>query len=230
MFHPPRNDKFSWEYLIKIVIIGDSKSGKTSLVNRYCDDHFSSSFITTIGIDFKIKTIEVNGIKVKVQLWDTAGQERFRTLTKTYWRGANGVILVFDCSNRESFEHLESWFEELNLNTYNNSGNGNVRIICSSKIDLPEKTIGVEELANFAKKYNCKFYETSSKLNVGIDNMFEELITNIVTNLEQMKKEYYEKMKKDYIILHQEDKSVNHTSDTHEKKESEKNFKQKCCK
>ena len=96
-----------YDHLFKLVIIGDSGVGKSSLLVRFADDTFSENCISTIGVDFKIKTIDINGERVKLQLWDTAGQERFRTITATYYRGTHGVIVVYDVTSGESFANVK---------------------------------------------------------------------------------------------------------------------------
>eukprot|EP01036_Dinobryon_divergens_P027525 gene27525-36319_t len=98
-----------YDYLIKLLLIGDSGVGKSCLLLRYSDDSFTSSFITTIGIDFKIKSILCGESKVKLQIWDTAGQERFRTITTAYYRGAMGILMVYDVSDEESFTNVRNW-------------------------------------------------------------------------------------------------------------------------
>jgi len=98
---------------IKLLMIGDSGVGKTCLLLRYANDSFSPTFITTIGIDFKIKTIELGGKVVKLQIWDTAGQERFRTITTSYFRGAQGILLVYDVTDRGSFENIKNWVGQI---------------------------------------------------------------------------------------------------------------------
>uniref|UniRef100_UPI0037E90CFF ras-related protein Rab-35b isoform X2 n=1 Tax=Semicossyphus pulcher TaxID=241346 RepID=UPI0037E90CFF len=105
-----------YDYLFKLLIIGDSGVGKSSLLLRFADNTFSGSYITTIGVDFKIRTVEINGEKVKLQIWDTAGQERFRTITSTYYRGTHGVIVVYDVTSAESFVNVKRWLHEINQN------------------------------------------------------------------------------------------------------------------
>ncbi|XP_020863655.1 ras-related protein Rab-35 isoform X2 [Phascolarctos cinereus] len=105
-----------YDHLFKLLIIGDSGVGKSSLLLRFADNTFSGSYITTIGVDFKIRTVEINGEKVKLQIWDTAGQERFRTITSTYYRGTHGVIVVYDVTSAESFVNVKRWLHEINQN------------------------------------------------------------------------------------------------------------------
>merc|ERR1711874_641300 len=102
------------DHLFKLVLIGDSGAGKSSLLLRFADDTFTENYITTIGVDFRFKTIPVDNKSVKLQIWDTAGQERFRTITSAYYRGADGIVLVFDVTDRESFDHVDDWLTEVN--------------------------------------------------------------------------------------------------------------------
>src|SRR5438270_35099 len=98
-------------YTIKILLIGESGVGKTCFILRFCENDFSPSYIATIGIDFKIKTIEIDGLRVKLQIWDTAGQERFRNITRSHFHGANGVLLVYDITNEQSLTNVRVWME-----------------------------------------------------------------------------------------------------------------------
>ena len=102
-----------FDVLVKLLLIGDSGVGKSCLLLRYSDDKVTTSFITTIGIDFKIKTIDLDQKKVKMQIWDTAGQERFRTITAAYYRGAHGVLLVYDVTDATSFENVRNWMRNI---------------------------------------------------------------------------------------------------------------------
>uniref|UniRef100_A0A3Q0RJ83 small monomeric GTPase n=1 Tax=Amphilophus citrinellus TaxID=61819 RepID=A0A3Q0RJ83_AMPCI len=103
----------TYDYLFKLLLIGDSGVGKTCVLFRFSEDAFNSTFISTIGIDFKIRTIELDGKKIKLQIWDTAGQERFRTITTAYYRGAMGIMLVYDITNEKSFENIKNWIRNI---------------------------------------------------------------------------------------------------------------------
>jgi len=102
-----------YDLLFKLLLIGDSGVGKTCILFRFSDDSFTSTFISTIGIDFKIKTIDFKGKRIKLQIWDTAGQERFNTITTSYYRGAMGLMLVYDITNRKSFESIAKWLRNI---------------------------------------------------------------------------------------------------------------------
>lgn len=99
---------------MKIVIIGDSAVGKTNILLRYVNEEYKMTHISTIGVDFKVKTINIDGVKIKMQIWDTAGQERFKTMTETYYKGAAGVVLVYSITDRKTFNNIESWLKQIN--------------------------------------------------------------------------------------------------------------------
>jgi small GTP-binding protein len=107
--------KASDKTLVKLLIVGDSSVGKSCLLARFVDDSFNTSFVATIGIDFRIRLLELDGVFVKLQVWDTAGQERFRSITAAFYRGAMGVILAYDSTNSPSFETLPSWMEMIRV-------------------------------------------------------------------------------------------------------------------
>ncbi|XP_023369008.1 ras-related protein Rab-35-like [Otolemur garnettii] len=133
------------------------------------------SYITTIGVDFKIRTVEINGEKVKLQIWDTAGQERFRTITSTYYRGTHGVIVVYDVTSAESFVNVKRWLHEINQNC-----DDVCRILVGNKNDDPErKVVETEDAYKFAGQMGIQLFETSAKENVNVEEMFN-CITELV--------------------------------------------------
>jgi len=171
-----------YDYLVKLLLIGDSGVGKTSILFRFSEDQFNTTFISTIGIDFKIRTIEVNGQKVKLQIWDTAGQERFATITTAYYRGAQGIILVYDITNNKTFERCQKWKQ--NIDTYGNQGVSIV--LCGNKNDLMNRRdVLYDDGKKFADKYNMEFYETSAKNDDNIDKMFYKLAADIIARIDK---------------------------------------------
>mmetsp|Transcript_24290 Transcript_24290/g.26984 ORF Transcript_24290/g.26984 Transcript_24290/m.26984 type:complete len:201 (+) Transcript_24290:25-627(+) len=163
-----------YDFLFKILLIGDSAVGKSSLLLRFADQAFNTSFISTIGVDFKIRTVDMEGKKVKLQIWDTAGQEKFRTITSSYYRGAHGIIVVYDVTNENSFEHVESWLEEIEKYC-----SGSVqKLLVGNKSDLP-KAVPTATAEGFANERDVLFMETSAKNNTNVDETFLKLASLI---------------------------------------------------
>jgi len=136
-----RQQNNSYDFIAKLLIIGDSGVGKTCLLLRFCENNFMMTHLTTIGIDFKIKTIDVDGKKIKMQIWDTAGQERFKTITQTYYKGAMGIILTYACNDRESFNSIANWMQQIKTHA-----NEDVcKILVGNKADLPDRQVTFEE-------------------------------------------------------------------------------------
>lgn len=162
---------------LKILIIGESGVGKSSLLLRFTDDTFDIEQSATIGVDFKVKTITVDGNTVKLAIWDTAGQERFRTLTPSYYRGAQGVILVYDVTKRNTFAKLDMWLNE--LETYS-TRTDIVKMLVGNKIDKEKVEVSREDGLKFARRHAMLFIEASAKTRDGVQCAFEELVQKIV--------------------------------------------------
>jgi Ras-related protein Rab-1A len=158
-----------YDYMCKLLLLGDSGVGKSALMMRFADDSFKGSFMSTVGIDFKMKTIQIDGKRVKIQIWDTAGQERFRTITKTYYRGAHGYVLVYDITSAESFEHVKYWLGEIKKN-----GNEDVhKVIVGNKADLEDqRMVKFDEGKAFSDEKNIPFLETSAKDGLNVQDLF----------------------------------------------------------
>ena len=166
-----------FDFYLKFLIIGDSGVGKTSLFLNFIKDTFCEKTQTTIGVDFRNKIIEIDGKIVKIQVWDTAGQEMYRSLSKSFYKIANGVILVFDLTNEESFDNLKHWISELNEFCLENI---NI-ILVGNKIDLvDQRKISFLTANNFAIKNNLTYYEISNKIPINIDNVFLGLTNHIL--------------------------------------------------
>lgn len=166
----------SYDYLIKLLLIGDSGVGKSCLLLRFSDDSFTPSFITTIGIDFKIRTIELDGKRIKLQIWDTAGQERFRTITTVYYRGAMGILLVYDVTDERSFSNIRNWFS----NIEQHASEGVNKILIGNKCDMPDKkVISKDQGQALADEFGIKFLETSAKSNIGVEEAFFSIARDI---------------------------------------------------
>ncbi len=158
-----------YDFLFKILLIGNSAVGKSSLLLRFSDNVFNESFLPTIGVDFKIRTFELQGKTVKLQIWDTAGQERFKTITSSYYKGAHGIILVYDITDKASFKDLENWLYEVESHADDNV----VQLVVGNKKDLEnERQVSTQEGQEYADSLGFKFLETSAKESVNVDQAF----------------------------------------------------------
>ena len=161
-----------YDYLFKVLLIGNSSVGKSSLLLRFVDNQWSDLFVPTIGVDFKIRTMEIDNKNVKLQIWDTAGQERFKNITASYYRGAHGIFVVYDISDMESFKNINNWLIEIEKNA-----NKNVyKILVGNKCDLEDKrTVSYQQGKELAETYGMQFIETSAKSNTNVDEAFHLL-------------------------------------------------------
>lgn len=161
-----------YDYLFKVLLIGNSSVGKSSLLLRFVDNAWSDLFVPTIGVDFKIKTMTIDSKNVKLQIWDTAGQERFKNITASYYRGAHGILVVYDITDMESFKNINNWLIEIEKNA-----NKNVyKILIGNKCDLEEKrTVSTQQGKELAETYGMQFIETSAKSNTNVSEAFELL-------------------------------------------------------
>ena len=161
-----------YDFIFKVLLLGNSDVGKSSLLLRYVDSVWNDTFVPTIGVDFKVKTLTINEKKVKMQIWDTAGQERFRTVVATYFRGAHGILLLYDVTNKDSFKNLESWLIEIEKNAKEKV----LKILIGNKCDLTDdREISTEEGKAFALRNGMEFMETSAKMNTNVTEAFETL-------------------------------------------------------
>lgn len=150
-------------------MIGDSGAGKSSLLLRFTDNTFNEDYISTIGVDFKVKEIEVNGKTASIQVWDTAGQERFRNITQSYYRGSNGVIVAYDITDRITFDHVTFWLKEIDKHANSDI----VRLLVGNKFDMAENRVVTKQEAELlANQYNMEYIETSAKTGKNIDKVF----------------------------------------------------------
>eukprot|EP01125_Pyxidicula_operculata_P008873 TRINITY_DN293_c0_g2_i1.p1 TRINITY_DN293_c0_g2~~TRINITY_DN293_c0_g2_i1.p1 ORF type:complete len:202 (+),score=32.08 TRINITY_DN293_c0_g2_i1:346-951(+) len=169
------NKTRDYDYLFKFLVIGDSGVGKSSLLSRYVDDVFTDDVRPNVGVDFKIKTTNINGTWTKLQIWDTAGQERFReerfrAVTGNCYRGGHAVVIVYDVTDRESFQNVTRWFQEIGRYACDNV----LKILVGNKSDLEdERVVPYEEGHNLAESLSVDFYETSAKTCYSVADVFE---------------------------------------------------------
>lgn len=165
-----------YDYLFKLLLIGDSGVGKSCLLLRFADDTYTESYISTIGVDFKIRTIELDAKTIKLQIWDTAGQERFRTITSSYYRGAHGIIVVYDCTDQESFNNVKQWLQEIERYACENVN----KLLVGNKCDLTTKKVVEHTVASeFANQLGIPFLETSAKNATNVEQAFMTMAAEI---------------------------------------------------
>jgi len=168
------------ELNLKFIFLGDSSVGKTSIVEKYTKKKFSDSLQSTVGIDFKLSIMTFKGHKIRINISDTAGQERFRTIAKNYIHNSDGIFIVFDLSNKNSFESISYWLNE--INKLKNLDELKI-IILGNKSDLTNiREISKEEISEFIKTNNYKVIETSAKTGEGIKEAFKDLVDLILEN------------------------------------------------
>lgn len=160
--------------LLKLLLLGNSTVGKTSLMLRFCEQTFSLNFSPTIGVDYKFKTVDMDGRRVKLQIWDTAGQERFKAITQRYYRMAAGILLVYDVTDRASFTNVQNWVESIEANT---RPEDNCQfVLVGNKIDCSaERMVSTEEGQALACEYSCDFFECSAATGDNVESAFLKL-------------------------------------------------------
>lgn len=169
--------KKGFDKSMKMLMVGDSGVGKSCLLLRFVDDKFNPSFITTIGIDFKIKTIDLDGTKVKLQIWDTAGQERFRTITTAYYRGAMGIIIVYDVCDQNSYDRVETWYKTVQQHAKEDA---QVIIVGNKCDDEESRAISTQQGEQLAESLGVPFIEASAKTGLNVSDVFYTLARRIL--------------------------------------------------
>nr|AAP85296.1 Rab1a [Babesia bovis] len=166
-----------YDHLFKLVLIGDSGVGKSCVLLRFADDTFTDSYITTIGVDFRFRTIEVEGRRVKLQIWDTAGQERFRTITSAYYRGADAIIIVFDITDKLSFENVPSWLQEVEKF----APDGIHKLLIGNKSDQAQaRDVDPSEIQEFSELHSTPYVEISAKSGSNVEEAFVSVARRLV--------------------------------------------------
>ncbi|KAJ5067665.1 ras and ef-hand domain-containing protein [Anaeramoeba ignava] len=169
---------------LKLLIVGDSNVGKSCILMKFCDSSFTTEHDTTIGVDFRFTDIKIDNEPIKLQIWDTAGQEKFRSITNTYYRNSDGIMIVYDVTSQYSFNRLDGWFSEILAS----APKGTKIVLVGNKCDLEdERVISFEEGEEFAKQQSCPFFELSAKSGFNISNSFHCLSKLALENQKQKK-------------------------------------------
>ena len=177
-------DEDSYDLLYKIIIIGDSNVGKSNILSRYTKDQFQGNSKATVGVELGTKFVKVEGVGAKLQIWDTAGQERYRSLTSSYYKGCHGCFIVYDITNEQSFESINTWYEQ----AVKEAGKEVSIILVGNKCDLEnERKVSKEKGEEKARTMNASFFETSALSKVNIDDIFKEIVNNIYQELKDRK-------------------------------------------
>ncbi|KAN0036970.1 hypothetical protein ACTFIV_002296 [Dictyostelium citrinum] len=173
-----------YEYLFKFIFVGDSGVGKSSILLRFAEDTFIETYISTIGVDFKIKTVYIEGRAIKLQVWDTAGQERFRVHNNSQYRGCHGVMVVYDATDQRSFENVPKWIQEIERYANENV----IKMVIGNKSDLASQKVVDPFLAReFADSLDISFFETSAKQAINIEDAFISLVKLCIERVEEDK-------------------------------------------
>jgi small GTP-binding protein len=167
------------DFTFKLLVIGDGTCGKSSILNRYIDNSFYQNYISTIGVDFKIKLVDINNKLVKFQIWDTAGQERFKSITTSYYRGVIGIMLIYDVSNKETFNNIDNWISDINKFAPPEV----LIVLVGNKSDSNKRQVMIEEGINKANNLGIPFIETSAKDNINIEKPFEIIADKLSSNV-----------------------------------------------
>ena len=165
------------DLVYKILLLGDSEVGKSCFLMRYADNVFVDNYITTIGLDYKLKYIQLDsGQVIKVQLWDTAGQDRYRTIAKNYYKGSHGILLLYDVTKTSSFENIREWIKDIREEVYEKA----IIFLIGNKIDKKDQIkIKTEEGEKLAEEFNIPFFEASAKSGENVDEIFKALYKKI---------------------------------------------------
>ena len=201
------------EIKLKLLIIGDTSVGKSSILLTYTDNYFPEAHLATIGVEYKVKELLTDKYKVILQIWDTAGQERFRSITKSFFRNTNGILFVYDITDRKSFQSVKDWIKDSEMHD-----SGFEKILCGNKIDLKdERQVTFNELEEYGMKKKIEVIETSAKSKINIDESFKKLVDLILS------KKTEEEIIKEFGVKATQSQNINLTNN------NTQNKKKKCC-
>ena len=188
------------EYITKILTLGDTTVGKTSIILRFTKEKYTENRLATIGVDFKSQIMQIENNRVKVLIWDTAGQERFKNIASQYYNGGDGAILVFDITNKSTFERISYWLDELNQKK---DLKELALVLVGNKIDLKDNSqVSSEEAQSFAKQNNIKYFETSAQENIGIDEVMNYIVGECVSIIKKRNEDAFrESIQESNMIL-----------------------------
>ena len=169
----------NYDFLMKLILVGDSGVGKTNILSKYLKNAFDPNSKATVGVEFGTKKIEIDNKKIKVQIWDTAGQERYKSITSTYYKGAKGAFIVYDITRKNTFDNIDKWIGDLK-----NNGDENIIIyLVGNKSDLNDmREIRKDEAMTKSEKYNIAFSETSALYGDNINKIFQDLMEKVYIN------------------------------------------------
>ncbi len=174
-------NEINFDYLLKYIIIGDSFVGKSNILIQYTKNRFNEDYQSTIGVEFGAKTLEINNRIYKIQIWDTAGQENFRSITRAYYKNSVCAIIVYDISNRDSFNSIQNWVEDCKMQSPETVH----LVLVGNKCDLDKREVTKEEGLELANKNKMVFFESSAKNNISIDEIFDQSAKTIYDNIEK---------------------------------------------
>ena len=189
-----KTQKVKENYTLKILVVGESGTGKTNLIHRFVKGEFTIDTKTTVGLEFLNKTYQINQDIIKMNVWDTAGQERFKSLNAMYYKGSQGVLIVYDITSKKSFDKIENWLSEVR----EKAGNDIKFIMIGNKCDLNEiRTVSLKEATEKAKNLNCPLMETSALNSTNVEKAFRDIMIQIYVDLKtKVEKEIKENKKK----------------------------------
>lgn len=193
--------KANCDYVVKAVVIGDSGVGKTNILLRYCDGCFKPNYTSTVGVDFKIKTIQVEDLKIKLQIWDTAGQEKFKNISSTFYKGAMIIILAYAIDHAPSFANVENWIKQIHEHTSSEVA----MFLVGNKADMrDERKVTAESGRKLAELYDMQFFEVSAKDGTGIEDLFDDIGVQAYERIRQQANQADKKT----ILLHEEEEDT----------------------